>query len=87
MNTVDIINRVSEANKISTGRAEMIISIIVEKITDKLRKDDEANIVNFGTFSLLKKKSAAVGFGDSEGPVRNYVRFIPEKPFLDIINS
>jgi nucleoid DNA-binding protein len=87
MNTVDIINRISEANKISTGRAEMIISIIVEKITDKLRKDDEANIVNFGTFSLLKKKTAAAGFGNTEGPVRNYVRFIPEKPFLDIINS
>jgi nucleoid DNA-binding protein len=87
MNTVDIINRVSEANKISTGRAEMIISIMVEKITDKLRKDGEANIVNFGTFSLFKKKTSSTGFGDTEGPVRNYVRFIPEKPFLDIINS
>ncbi|RPI17766.1 MAG: hypothetical protein EHM58_07895 [Ignavibacteriae bacterium] len=87
MNTVDILSKVAEANKISTGRAEMILSIIFEKISDKLRKEGEVKINDFGTFNIVNKKTGSTGFGSQSNVSRNYVVFMPDKPFKDIINS
>ena len=87
MNTIDILTKVAEENKISTGRAEMILSIIVEKISDKLRKDGEVKINDFGTFVVHSKKAGITGFGEQESAPRNYILFSPDKLFLDVINS
>jgi nucleoid DNA-binding protein len=87
MTTIDLLSRVSESNNISTGRAEMILSIIVEKISDRLRKEGEAAIDNFGVFKILSKNITTPGFGEQESVKRNYILFTPDKLFVDIINS
>lgn len=87
MNTIEILTKVAEANKISTGRAEMILSIILEKVTEKLRKDGELSIEDFGTFKVHCKNITAPGFGAQKIHTRNFVLFTPDKPFKDIINS
>ncbi|MGA2669158.1 MAG: HU family DNA-binding protein [Ignavibacteria bacterium] len=87
MNTIDLINKVSANNRIATGRAEMIISIILEKIIDKLRKEGEVSIEDFGTFKLEKKEPGSdylSGYNKEHGIS---VSFHPEKKFLDVINS
>jgi nucleoid DNA-binding protein len=86
MNTIDILTKVADDNKISTGRAEMILSIIIEKITDKLRKDREVKICDFGTFTIYNKNTGTTGFGAQKKQSRNYVLFTPDKPFKDVIN-
>jgi len=83
MNTVDLINKVAVSNNLTTGRAEMIISIITERITDKLKKDGFVALENFGEFRLEKKKTGSAG---SES-IKNHVVFTPDKHFLSIINT
>jgi nucleoid DNA-binding protein len=87
MNTVDLINKVAVSNNLTTGRAEMIISIITEKITDKLKKDGSVTIENFGTFHAETKKVSGSIFPESLAGSRKYVVFTPDKHFLDIVNS
>ena len=89
MNTVDIINKISVKHNISSGRAEMILSIIIERMTEKLRKEGQVLILNFGSFSVDQKKTSdSVSGKTSEFSLpRNYVRFNPDKKFLDTINS
>ncbi len=87
MNSVDLINKVAISNNLSTGRAEMIISIIVEKITDKLRKEGTAYLTNFGEFRLETKKIGGSIFSESAAGSKNYVLFTPDKNFLDVVNS
>ncbi len=89
MNTVDLINKIAVKHNITTGRAEMIISIIVERMTEKLRKDGQVMIMNFGSFAVEQKKTADSPQGKSPGYnlPENYVLFNPDKKFLDIINN
>ena len=87
MNTVDLINKVAVSNNLTTGRAEMIISIITEKITDKLKKDGSAIIENFGTFHVETKKIGSSIFAESLAGTKKYVLFTPDKHFLDVVNS
>lgn len=87
MNSVDLINKVAISNNLTTGRAEMIISIIAEKITDKLRKEGFVYLTNFGEFRLESKKIGGSIFSESAAGLKNYVLFTPDKNFLDIVNS
>ena len=89
MNTVDIINKVSVKHNISSGRAEMILSIIIERMAEKLRKEGQVLILNFGSFAVEQKKVAdavTVKTSDFNLP-RNYVLFNPDRKFLDTINT
>ena len=85
MNTIELIKKVSDTNNITTGRAEMIISIIFERITEKLKKDAEVYIPDFGKFNIMSKKPNYGG--QSRIFTNNYVEFQPDKRFLDNINS
>lgn len=87
MNTVDLINKVALSNNLTTGRAEMIISIITEKITDNLKKDGSATVENFGTFHAESKKIGGSIFSESLAGSKQYVVFTPDKHFLDAVNS
>jgi len=87
MNTIELIKKVADSNNITTGRAEMIISIIFERVTDKLKKESFVKIPEFGSFSIESKKSATGSSGQSSIFARNYVVFSPDKMFLDIVNS
>jgi len=86
MNTVDLINKVALTSNLTTGRAEMIISIISERITDTLKKEGTVVLNNFGEFHLEKKRAGGA-FSDASADLKNHVVFTPDKNFLDIINS
>jgi len=87
MNTVDMINKVAVSNNLTTGRAEMIISIITENITDKLKKDGSVEVENFGTFHTETKKIGGSIFPESLAGSKKYIMFTPDKHFLDAVNS
>ena len=78
MNTIDLINRLSVKHNITTGRAEMILSILVERIVEKVKKDGEITITNFGKFTIKRKQPDVT---------RNVITFDPDRVFLETINS
>jgi nucleoid DNA-binding protein len=86
MNTVDLINKVAQSSNLTTGRAEMIISIIAERITDTLKKEGSVILNDFGEFHLEKKRASG-SFAGASADMKNHVVFTPDKNFLDIINS
>lgn len=90
MNTIDLINKLAVNHNITTGRAEMIVSILVERLVEKLKKDGEIMIYNFGTFSIKRKDPESSSYMKLNEPipmVKNHVTFFPDKVFLDNINS
>ena len=90
MNTIDLINKLAVDHNITTGRAEMIISILVERIVEKLKKEGALNITNFGSFSITKKEnesSSYIKLNESVQRVNNYITFTPDRVFLENINS
>lgn len=90
MTTIDLINKLAVEHNITTGRAEMIVSILVERLVEKLKKDGEVQITNFGTFSIRKKEPESSSYLKLNEPipmVKNHVTFFPDRIFLDNINS
>ncbi|MEO8513283.1 MAG: HU family DNA-binding protein [Ignavibacteria bacterium] len=90
MNTIDLINKLAVNHNITTGRAEMIVSIMVERLVEKLKKDGEVMITNFGTFSIKRKQPNSESYMKMNEPIpmtRNHVTFFPDKFFLENINS
>ena len=90
MTTIDLINKLAVEHNITTGRAEMIVSILVERLVEKLKKDGEVKITNFGTFSIRRKEpvsSSYMKLNEQIPMVKNHVTFFPDKIFLDHINS
>ncbi len=90
MTTIDLINKLAVEHNITTGRAEMIISILVERLLEKLKKDGEVVITNFGTFSIRRKEADSSSFMKLNEPIpmaKNHVTFYPDRVFLNKINS
>ncbi len=90
MNTIDLINNLSVKHDITSGRAEMIISIVVERIVEKLKKEGELRITNFGTFRILQKQPDVSSYMKLNEPVqlaKNMMRFEPDRVFVETINS
>lgn len=90
MTTIDLINKLAVEHNITTGRAEMIISILVERLLEKLKKDGEVAIMNFGTFSIRKKEPDSASYMKLSEPIpmaKNHVTFYPDSVFLNSINS
>lgn len=90
MTTIDLINKLAVEHNITTGRAEMIVSILVERLVEKLKKDGEVKITNFGTFSIRRKEPVSSSYVKLNEPipmVKNHVTFFPDRIFLDHINS
>ena len=84
MNTVDIINKLSVTHGLSSGRAEMILSIIFEKITERLKKDSKISINGFGEFYITDKNR---NLNSDSLSNRKIIGFNADKYFLDKINS
>ena len=85
MNTVELIKKISESNNMTYGRSEMILSIIFERLTEKLKKEGDVIIKNFGSFSVISKLPENAS--ETSIFVKNQVKFNPDKSFLDIVNS
>ena len=89
MNTIDLINKLAIEHNITTGRAEMIINIIVERLMEKLKKEGEVILENFGTFSIQQKKAKVTSFLKLSEPIqlaKNHITFAPDRVFLERIN-
>jgi nucleoid DNA-binding protein len=89
MNTIDLINKLAVSHNITTGRAEMIISITVERLIEKLKKDGETKVENFGTFRIMRKKSEQ-NYMKMDEPVqlaKNVLAFEPDPAFIEGLNS
>jgi nucleoid DNA-binding protein len=89
MNTLELVNKVAKENSITLGRAEMIISIVMEKILDKIKDEKFVDVPDFGNFELLKK-STSPSIGVTKESIfisKNYVNFKPDKSFLEKINT
>ncbi len=68
----------------------MIISIMVERLVEKLKKDGDVKITNFGTFSIRRKEPGSESYMKMNEPIpmtKNHVTFFPDKYFLENINS
>lgn len=87
MTTVELIRKISDSNNITTGRAEMIISIIFERLTEKLRKEGEVSVFDLGNFKIVSKRPSSGSSLETNIFVKNYVVFQPSRIFLDVVNS
>ena len=86
MTNADLVNKLAREHNLTSGRAEMIISIIVERITERLISDGNVNISNFGDFTVMKNSLSEMIMSDNVLN-KNRVVFTPGKEFLDSINS
>ncbi len=89
MNTIDLINKLAVSHNITTGRAEMIISITVERLIEKLKKDGETKVENFGIFRIMRKSSEQ-NYMKMDEPVqlsKNVLAFEPDTAFIESLNS
>jgi nucleoid DNA-binding protein len=90
MNSIDLINKIAVKHAITTGRAEMILSIIVERLVEKLKEEGEVTLINFGSFRIQRKKPDVSSYMKLNEPIqleRNHVTFEPDRVFLENINS
>ena len=86
MTTSDIVNMLSQEHKLTSGRAEMILSIVVERITERLKSEGRVKIMNFGEFKLVRNTYSEMIISDHLTG-KNRVIFEPCKEFLDEINK
>jgi len=85
MTTNDIVNILSQEHNLTSGRAEMILSIVVERITERLKSEGRVKIVGFGEFKLVKNTFAEMIISDHLIG-KNRVTFEPGNEFLEYIN-
>lgn len=90
MNSLDLINKIATKHAITTGRAEMIVSIIVERIIEEMKQNGSITLTNFGRFSIQRKKTDVGSYMKLDESIqleRNYVAFEPDRAFIENINS
>ena len=85
MTTIDIINKLADEHSLTTGRAEMIISIIVERITERLKTEGSVMINGFGEFKVIRNSLSTMIMND-QMLSKNRVTFKPSGEFLSAIN-
>ena len=85
MKTQDLVNKIAASNNITPGRSEMIIDLIIEKMTLELKSKGEVTILNFGTFRVRSKRPEGVIFPGTAS--QNTVIYEPIKRFLEILND
>ncbi|HEY3250647.1 MAG TPA: HU family DNA-binding protein [Ignavibacteria bacterium] len=86
MTTTDIVNKLAAEHSLTTGRAEMIISIIIERVTDKLKTEGRVKINDFGEFKLVRNSPTFMIMSD-QLISKNRVIFEPSREFLNFINT
>jgi nucleoid DNA-binding protein len=90
MTTIELINKIAVSHNITTGRAEMIISILIERLIDMIKKDKQVVINNFGVFKVVTNKPESPQFTDLSKPIpmnSNQLIFEPDRNFLEKLNS
>ena len=86
MTTIDIINKLAAEHSLTTGRAEMIISIIVERMTERMKAEGRVKINGFGEFKVIRNSLSSMIMNDRM-LTRKRVTFEPSAEFLSAINA
>jgi nucleoid DNA-binding protein len=86
MTTNDIINKLAAEHSLTTGRAEMIISIIVERMSERLKTEGRVKIDGFGEFKVVRNTPTFMIMSD-QLISKNRIKFEPAREFLDFINN
>ena len=88
MNTLELISNIAQKNDLTLGRAEMILSIIIERIMEKIKAGDSVSIPGFGTFKIASQASdSSYSYLNKTSSKRLYISFVPDAKFLDVVNS
>jgi len=85
MTTIDIINKLAADNNLTTGRAEMIISIIVDRMTERMKTEGRVKINGFGEFKVVRNSLSSMIMND-QLLIKNRVIFEQSDEFLSAIN-
>ena len=85
MNKAELIEKVSEASKLTKSQTENILDCTLDIIKKNVKKGDEVKLVGFGTFTKAKRK-ARVGRNPQTGkaikiPAAWYPKFRPGAEF------
>lgn len=82
----DLVNKLASDHNLTTGRAEMIISILVERITERLVSEGQLNVKGFGNFTVVKNSLSQMILSDNVLN-KNRVVFEPDDIFLRSVNG
>lgn len=91
MKKKEISEAVKKVAAITTGQADMAISVVFQSITHALERGDEVQIVGFGTFKVVEIAERQ-GHNPSTGETitiaaHKAVRFIPGKNLKAKVNG
>lgn len=91
MNKSDLIAAVADAADIPKDTADLVVSAIVEQITNALARQETVSLVGFGSFSQ-RHRGSRTGRSPKTGetiqiPASNSVGFKPGKALKDALNG
>ena len=91
MNKGDLIDAVASSSSITKTQAAIIVSNVLEVITQSLTDGNNVTLVGFGTFKVAKRK-ARTGRNPRTGaeikiPAKKSVSFVAGKGLKDTVNS
>lgn len=87
MDKFDIIKKIASSHGLPDSRSEMIVNIIIEKMTDTLKREGELKLNEFGSFKVRSQSQYSGTFTETKIFPKREVSFSPEKACLEIINS
>jgi DNA-binding protein HU-alpha len=91
MHKTELAEFVAEKTDLPKAKANDIVSVIFEEITNALSREEAVNLVGFGSFTQ-RHRSARTGRSPKTGetiqiPASNSVGFKPGKALKDAVNS
>jgi DNA-binding protein HU-beta len=91
MNKGDLIDAVASSSSITKTQAAIIVSKVLEVITQSLTDGNNVTLVGFGTFKVAKR-TARTGRNPRTGaeikiPAKKSVSFVAGKGLKDTVNS
>ena len=91
MHKSDLISAVAETADLSKDKADLVVSSILEQITNALSRGEAVSLVGFGSFTQ-RQRAARTGRSPKTGgtiqiPARVSVGFKPGKGLKDAVNS
>lgn len=91
MHKSDLVAAVADAADLSKDKADLVVSAILEQITNALARDEAVSLVGFGSFTQ-RARAARTGRSPKTGetiqiPASTSVGFKPGKALKDAVNG
>lgn len=91
MNKFDLIEIMAERSHVSKRTAEHAYHVIIEQITDTLKKGEKVKFSNFGTFRVSQRATHTRLHNETgaeiKTPATNMVKFKPGKRLAEAVNE